>query len=89
MWRSRNSGSKRERLDLFLGERDLAFADRLLQPEQSLVAGLEAVADPHPRTSPELTWSPLSISSVATRWAPWVGCLRAWARIALAILGAT
>ena len=35
------------RLDLFLGELDLALVDRLLQLEQSLVAGLEAVADPH------------------------------------------
>ena len=31
-----------ERLDLFLGELDLALADRFLEPEQSLVAGLEA-----------------------------------------------
>ena len=36
-----------ERQDLLLGELDLGLADRLLQPEQSLVAGLEAVADPH------------------------------------------
>ena len=36
-----------ERLDLFLGELDLALADRLLQPEQSLVAGLDAVVHPH------------------------------------------
>ena len=51
----------------------LRFADRFLQPEQSLVAGLEAVADPHPPHPRELTWSPLSISSSATRWAPRVG----------------
>ena len=48
MWRSRNSGSKRSRLNLFF--RELALANRLLQLEQSLVAGLEAVADPHAPT---------------------------------------
>ena len=36
-----------ERADLLLDELDFALADRLLQPQQSLVAGLEAVADPH------------------------------------------
>jgi len=36
-----------ERLDLLFGELDLALADRLVQPKQSLVAGLEVVA--HPR----------------------------------------
>ena len=34
-------------LDLLLGELDLALAGRLLQPKQSLVAGLEAVAHPN------------------------------------------
>ena len=36
-----------ERLDLLLGELDLALADRLLQPQQPVVAGLEFVAGPH------------------------------------------
>ena len=43
-----------ERLDLLLGELDLALADRPLQPEQSLVAGLEAARGstrPAPRPS--------------------------------------
>ena len=35
------------RLDLFFGELNLPFADRFLQRNQSLIAGLGAGADPH------------------------------------------
>ena len=74
-----------KRLDLFLREHDLVLADRLLQPQQPVVAGLELLRVHTPRTPPELTWSPLSISSSATRWAPWVGPtpgdFASWARV--------
>ena len=33
-----------ERLDLLLGELDLALADRLLQPQQPVVTGQDVVA---------------------------------------------
>ena len=48
MWRSRNSGSKRSSAWICSSvSLILRLRTRLLQPEQSLVAGLEAIEEPH------------------------------------------
>ena len=44
-----------ERLDLLLGELNVPLVDRLVQPEQPVVAGPEVIADPrstHPAPRP-------------------------------------